>query len=761
MKNNSHLFHLSVLKMGLITYGFMLTVTQVILMRELVSIFSGNELAVGILLAVWLGWTAIGSGVLGKFFVRWRLSWGSWAGLLLGLAVLLPLTLYLNRISLRLLNLPLGEIAGLPFIFAIPLVTLSGFCLCSAALFTLGCRIYSQIQPQEKAVIGRVYILEAIGAAIGGAVASLFLLNHFSAYEIATFLGVLQTLPGVFFLIYRQTWPGRLLLFGSGVFALIGWFSVTSWLEKDAQTRFWQNAPVIKTENSVYGTLTVISRENAHSFFSNGLLVATVPDLYSAEEAVYWAMLQHPAPQNILLIGGGIGGGLQQILAHTDVRHVDYVELDPNLVRLAQATLPPSETAVLNDARVKFHFMDGRLFLKKHGQQYDVILSTLPDPSSTLLNRFYTLEFFREVRQRLQPNGILGFRITSAENYITGHLAEYICCIQHTLEQVFGQVMIIPGITNYLLATPTPGNLTDQPEKLIARMHERQLQPEFVNEYYLPFRLSPERISYLHESLQQVKKPVINQDFKPVAYFFDTLLWSAQTDPVFRDVFGWLARHVYQVISAGFLVAFIIWFWRWQRVMTALAAAVGLAGFTQIGLEVILIIAFQALYGYAYYLIAVIVAGFMVGMAAGSWRAVSWIQRGNLWRRLGISQLALLLVSSGLGVIFYVLSQVRLEIFSALVTELIFLGLAILAGFWGGYLFPVASEIGVRTGQRPEKAGGTLYGFDLLGACAGALFTSAFFVPLLGIYGALLLFACANAGGFGLITLTSRKFATI
>jgi spermidine synthase len=766
MKKKASTISLSLFSSGLITYGLVLTVAQVILMRELVSIFNGNELSMGILLAVWLFWTAIGSGFLGKFFARILPPIGGFAALQFIVAGVFPITLYFNRVSVRLLNLPVGEIAGLLLIFFIPLVTLSVFCLCSGALFTLSCRIYASIQPQEKAAIGKVYILEAIGAAIGGVLASLVLLNHFSAYENAALLGALQMAFGLAFLLHErlQRWYFVVLLFFFGfVGTLPGWLAATRLLEKAALARYWQQANIVKNENSIYGTLTVISLGNAHSFYSNGLLMSTVPDLYAAEEAVHLALLQHPAPQNILLIGGGVGGSLQQILAHPSVLHVDYVELDPNLVELARTTLPPSETAMLNDPRVQFHFLDGRLFFKKCRQKYDVILTNLPDPSSTLLNRFYTLEFFREVRQQLNPNGVFGFRITSAENYITRHLAQYIRCIHHTLELAFEQVVIIPGITNYLLAAPAPGVLTEQPEKLIARMQERHLQPEFVNEFYLPFRITPERIFYLQERIQRVDNVLVNQDFKPVAYFFDLLLWSAQTNPAFRDFFDWLASHAGWILWGAILLSSAVIGFGWQHrpVATTLATSTLLAGFTQIGLEVNLIIAFQALYGYAYFLVAFIVAGFMVGITAGSWLAVIRADERKLWRRLLGGQIAFICVPPGLGGVFYFLSWIRVEVFSAVVTEIFFLGLAILAGFWGGYLFPTASAIAVHSGQKPEKAGGTLYGFDLLGACLGALLTSAFLVPLFGIYGTLFLFSLLNALGTGLIILTFRTGAAI
>lgn len=767
MEKEIKTINLSLFKSGLIAYGLAMIVSQIILMRELVAIFYGNELSMGIMLAVWLFWTAIGSGIIGKFFARRRDPVIVFATLQLALAGLFPITLYLNRISPRIVNLPVGEITGLVPILLIPAITLSLFCLCAGALFTVGCRIYSIVCQTEKAPIGKVYLLEAIGAATGGALASFFLLYHFSAYENAAFLGAIHLAFGLTFLLnqkMRHLGSRLLSLLLSFTLSLPAWLFVTQLLEKDAFQRYWENTKIVKSVNSIYGTLTVTALENTYSFYQNGLLISTVPDLYYAEEAVHLALLQHEAPETVLLIGGGIGGSLQQILAHKSVRQVDYVELDPELVKLARECLPESETRVLHDSRVRFHFLDGRLFLKKSRRRYDVIISNLPDPSSTMLNRLYTVEFFQEVRQKLRENGVFGFQISSAENYITGHLAQYISSIYYTLGQAFEEVVIIPGITNYLLAAPSSGVLTEQAEPLITRMHQRQLQPAFVNEYYLPFRMSTERTTYLKEQIQQVDTRLLNRDFKPVAYFFDMLLWSGQSNPGFRDIFDWIAQHAYSILGIGLLLvgAVILFRWHQKRVATALASSVMLAGFTQIGLEVNLILAFQVLYGYAYYLVALIVAGFMTGMTGGSWLAGrSQASREDAWRKLLMIQIALMSIPFILAGIFYFLSQIRVEIFSTMLTELLFFGLAIMAGFGGGYQFPVASEIAMQTGNQPEKAGGTLYGFDLFGACLGAVLTSAFLVPLFGIYQTLFLCALLNALGLGLIILTYRTGAKI
>ena len=96
---------------------------------------------------------------------------------------------------------------------------------------------------------------------------------------------------------------------------------------------------LVDTRNSIYGNLAVTEAEGQHNFFENGLFLATDRDEMANEYAVHFPMLYHPAPKTVLLIGNGFNGALNEILKHAPNR-VDYVELDPELIRLTRAYIP-------------------------------------------------------------------------------------------------------------------------------------------------------------------------------------------------------------------------------------------------------------------------------------------------------------------------------------------------------------------------------------------------------------------------------------
>src|SRR5512137_1318493 len=108
-------------------------------------------------------------------------------------------------------------------------------------------------------------------------------------------------------------------------------------------------------------------------------------------------MLFHENPESILILNGGAGGMIHEILRYP-VRRVDYVELDPLLLKLVQEFPTPLTQSELSDKRVKIYYMDGRLFLQRTEGRFDIIFIGLPAPQSLQTNRLFSSEFFSMAR---------------------------------------------------------------------------------------------------------------------------------------------------------------------------------------------------------------------------------------------------------------------------------------------------------------------------------------------------------------------------
>jgi spermidine synthase len=162
----------------------------------------------------------------------------------------------------------------------------------------------------------------------------------------------------------------------------------------------------------------LLKKEGQVSVFTNGLWLFSEPDRLSAEHGVHLALLQHPNPKTILLLGGGIAGLLKELFKHPGIRHIDYVEPDPDFIRLLKPHLSPATDASLQHPRVRLFHQDPRIFMSRSHAGYDVILMNMGDPITAQMNRFYTKEFFDQVKQRLLSSGVFSFAVSGGESML-------------------------------------------------------------------------------------------------------------------------------------------------------------------------------------------------------------------------------------------------------------------------------------------------------------------------------------------------------
>lgn len=735
---------------GLVLVGFTSLLAQIVLIRELLVLFYGNELSLGIILACWLWWTAIGSGLLGRIVDKLKNTLAVFLITQIILSLLLPATFLASRALRILLQIPPGELIGpLPMIYS-TFVVLAPLGLCLGFLFTLTCRIYSQNIDQADIAIGRSYLFEGIGAALAGILFTYLLVKLLLPWQMLLFTAGINLIIAVILCFYEFKFNKIFVVGGVGVVLLLVLSGnlpfIVDKIESESLNWRWSGLSVIDSKDSPYGNITLTRHGEQASLWGNGLLIFSYPDLLSAEESVHFALLEHPQPFRVLLIGAGVGGGsLVEALKHPSVGVVDYVELDPLSIELGQKALPSDKRKVLQDKRVNIHHQDGRFFIKKTTNKYDMVIINLPEPYTAQLNRFYTREFFQEVKSILTESGIISLSFTSSENYLSLELAQFLGSIYFSLKDIFPQVIALPGDSNFLLACNKPEVLTADADVLARRLQERRLDTKYVREYYLPFRLSGERVDYLSKRLEEQAGVRLNDDFSPVSYYYNMLLWFTYVSPKWREAFSYLAKLSWQwgAILLFLLVVFFIGVWRKPQLWRGRAVlyAVMTTGFAEISFEVIIVLGFQILFGYLYYQIGLILAGFMLGLAIGSYYATRLLPKlKNPYGVIRITQLIVCLYPLFLIAIFKSLSGLKMT--GAIQVGFPFL--TAIAGLVGGFQFPLATKVYLEQGTGVGRTIGITYGIDLAGACLGALLVSTIFLPLIGIYQTCVLLSLLN-----------------
>jgi spermidine synthase len=510
----------------------------------------------------------------------------------------------------------------------------------------------------------------------------------------------------------------------------------------------WKELGYITHVNSRYGRIVAASVGSEMSIYESGVLAASAPDRLVAEETAHLPMLQHPDPRRVLLLGGGLGGATGEILKHPSVAVLDYVELDPEILRLARTAFGPPMLEGLDDPRVKVHFGDARFFVKRASGEYDVVILGVPDPETAQLNRFYTAECMREIRRLLGDSGVLGLSVTSTENYIAEEQADLLAGLSATVRSAFHSVLLLPGDPCHIIASDSDRFLTRDPDTLIERIRDRSLDVAYVREYYLRDRLSRDRALMLDRAVGDAT-PRINRDLTPICYYLNLVIWQRQfagEGSVLAMAPSLLNKDTAYFAAAALLLIFglpaLSARGRARATRRAVYASVFVVGATEICLELAALLAFQSIYGYVYQQLALIIAGFMTGLAAGGWFGVILSRRGaGLGLFAGI-QAAIagvpLALGLALGWIGGLTPDAQLSIaafFPALVV-----GSAALAGMQ----FPVAVTLVSAVAGSSDPAAGRLYGTDLAGAAIGAPLSAVFLLPLLGILGTMRALAVVN-----------------
>ena len=219
--------------------------------------------------------------------------------------------------------------------------------------------------------------------------------------------------------------------------------------------------------------------------------------------------------------------------------------------------------------------------------------------------------------------------------------------------------MEIPGETIHFFATTEPDVLTADPRVLVARLQERGISTQYVSRYFIPYRMMADRMRQVEEQLRPVASTPVNRDFAPVAYSFDVLLWGAQFGSVYSDWFR-KAEHLPFWDLFGFVVVFLMVVaglavfavGRRRRARSAAACCTAATGFTLMALQIFLLLGFEAVYGYVYHELSILIGLCMGGIALGSWLGMRRVGRSDdaPYRAMTITQLLLAVSLSGADV---------------------------------------------------------------------------------------------------------------
>ncbi len=234
------------------------------------------------------------------------------------------------------------------------------------------------------------------------------------------------------------------------------------------------------------------------------------------ETLVHPAMLAHPEPKSVLIIGGGEGATLREVLKHPTVERAVMVDIDGELVEVAKAHMPEWHQGAFDDPRTELVIGDGRAYLEGTAERFDIILIDLTDPvgEDNPARLLYTVEFYRLVQARLNPGGVMGMQ--AGMIMLTHHRVHPV--VHRTVREVFRYVRSyknhIPGFFlnfGFLLASDAFDPAAFSEGTIEARIRERNLLLRHLTAPYL------EALFVLPKDLQEAldREELVSTDAAP------------------------------------------------------------------------------------------------------------------------------------------------------------------------------------------------------------------------------------------------------
>lgn len=270
-----------------------------------------------------------------------------------------------------------------------------------------------------KDVVANVLTFDYIGALFASLLFPLLLVPRLGLVRSALLFGVINVLVGLWSTwLFRDVLPQRRWLQGAGLVALLV-LGAGLWKGQAITTLAEEGMyadPIILTKDTRYQRIVLTSWKDDLRLYLNGHLQFASRDEYRYHEAlVHPGLATAGARGRVLVLGGGDGLAVREVLRYPDVQQVTLVDLDEGMTALFQShpRLTALNRQALNDARVTVVNADAFTWLAATSAQFDFIVIDFPDPSNYHVGKLYTSAFYRLVKQHLAPGALIAVQSTS------------------------------------------------------------------------------------------------------------------------------------------------------------------------------------------------------------------------------------------------------------------------------------------------------------------------------------------------------------
>jgi spermidine synthase len=173
----------------------------------------------------------------------------------------------------------------------------------------------------------------------------------------------------------------------------------------------------IKIKKKIYSGHSSFQKIEVYDTFAYGkiLVLDDILQLSEKDEFVYHEMICHPPlfihrnPEKVLVVGGGDGGSLKESLKHSEIKEIYLAEIDEKVINLCRKHMPKVSGGAFKNKKVKIFTEDGKEFINRHNNFFDVIILDLSDPAGPA-KELISLNFYRNVKKALKKGGVISIQ---------------------------------------------------------------------------------------------------------------------------------------------------------------------------------------------------------------------------------------------------------------------------------------------------------------------------------------------------------------
>jgi spermidine synthase len=271
-----------------------------------------------------------------------------------------------------------------------------------------------------SSLVAHVFTFDYIGALLASILFPLLLVPQLGILRTGLLFGLINTTVALFTIhFFRDQLRGLWLHYGSGIavgLALLAGFVWAPTIQDLAERAAYEDRMVM-ARTTRYQRIVLTQGHNGHfRLFLNGNLQFDSGDEYRYHESlVHPALVSTPTPRRVLILGGGDGFAVREVLRHATVDSITLVELDPQMTSLfAEGRVAQLNDYALRHPRLRIVNDDAFRWVRTTTDRpYDAIIIDFPDPTSFSIAKLYSLHFYRSLHRLLAPQGVFVVQSTS------------------------------------------------------------------------------------------------------------------------------------------------------------------------------------------------------------------------------------------------------------------------------------------------------------------------------------------------------------